>query len=100
MGMQRVGISYIHQSTKELFHLRELETQIPMESIQYKQKKKMEKFNNIKALVESLEKDANAFYNKGNKSAGTRLRVAMQNLKQLAQELRIDVQDIKNTEKN
>ena len=71
-----------------------------MESIQYKQKKKMEKFNNIKALVESLEKDANAFYNKGNKSAGTRLRVAMQNLKQLAQELRIDVQDIKNTEKN
>ena len=60
----------------------------------------MEKFNNIKALVESLEKDANAFYNKGNKSAGTRLRVAMQNLKQLAQELRIDVQDIKNTEKN
>jgi hypothetical protein len=60
----------------------------------------MEKFNNIKALVESLEKDANAFYNKGNKSAGTRLRVAMQNLKQLAQELRIDVQDIKNAEKN
>jgi hypothetical protein len=60
----------------------------------------MEKFNNIKALVESLEQDANAFYNKGNKSAGTRLRVAMQNLKQLAQELRIDVQDIKNAEKN
>jgi hypothetical protein len=60
----------------------------------------MEKFNNIKALVESLEKDANAFYNKGNKSAGTRLRVAMQNLKQLAQELRIDVQDLKNAEKN
>jgi phage tail tape-measure protein len=59
----------------------------------------MEKFNNIKSLLESVEKDAESFYSKGNKSAGTRLRGAMQSLKQLAQEVRSEVQEIKNTEK-
>ena len=59
----------------------------------------MEKFNNIKSLLESVEKDAESFYSKGNKSAGTRLRGAMQSLKQLAQEVRAEVQEIKNTEK-
>jgi hypothetical protein len=59
----------------------------------------MEKFNNIKSLLESVEKDAESFYTKGNKSAGTRLRGAMQTLKQLAQEVRTEVQEIKNTEK-
>ena len=59
----------------------------------------MEKFNNIKSLLESVEKDAESFYNKGNKSAGTRLRGAMQTLKQLAQDVRSEVQEIKNAEK-
>jgi phage tail tape-measure protein len=59
----------------------------------------MEKFNNIKSLLESVEKDAESFYSKGNKSAGTRLRGAMQSLKQLAQDVRAEVQEIKNTEK-
>jgi phage tail tape-measure protein len=59
----------------------------------------MEKFNNIKSLLESVEKDAESFYSKGNKSAGTRLRGAMQTLKQLAQDVRSEVQEIKNAEK-
>ncbi len=59
----------------------------------------MEKFNNIKSLLESVEKDAESFYTKGNKSAGTRLRGAMQSLKQMAQEVRSEVQEIKNSEK-
>ena len=59
----------------------------------------MEKFNNIKSLLESVEKDAESFYSKGNKSAGTRLRGAMQSLKQLAQEVRSEVQEIKNADK-
>ncbi len=59
----------------------------------------MEKFNNIKSLLESVEKDAESFYSKGNKSAGTRLRGAMQTLKQMAQEVRSEVQEIKNSEK-
>ena len=56
----------------------------------------MEKFNEIKALLEAAVKDADAFFLKGNKSAGTRLRGAMQTLKNLAQEVRTEVQEIKN----
>ena len=59
----------------------------------------MEKFTNIKSLLESVEKDAESFYTKGNKSAGTRLRGAMQTLKQMAQEVRSEVQEIKNSDK-
>lgn len=57
----------------------------------------MEKFNQIKALIEATEKDAELFFAKGNKSAGTRVRKAMQDLKNLAQELRTEIQDIKNS---
>ena len=56
----------------------------------------MEKFNEIKALIEAAEKDADAFFLKGNKSAGTRLRGYMQTLKTLAQEVRTEVQELKN----
>ena len=59
----------------------------------------MDKFNEIKALIEATEKDAEAFFVKGNKSAGTRVRGAMQTLKQLAQEVRAAVQDAKNATK-
>jgi hypothetical protein len=56
----------------------------------------MEKFNEIKALLEIAEKEAESFFLKGNKSAGTRLRGAMQTLKTLAQDVRTEVQEIKN----
>ena len=46
-------------------------------------------------MVEA-EQDMEKFYEKGNKSAGTRIRKAMQELKKLAQEVRQDVQDTKN----
>ena len=36
-----------------------------------------------------------AFDEKGNNAAGTRVRKAMQNLKELAQEIRVEVQKIK-----
>jgi|TARA_R100000458_G_C8157175_1_gene162698 hypothetical protein len=35
-------------------------------------------------------------FNNGNKSAGTRIRKAMQEVKSLAQAVRVEVQDIKN----
>jgi hypothetical protein len=35
------------------------------------------------------------FYEKGNKAAGTRLRKGMQELKKLAQEIRVEVQERK-----
>lgn len=57
----------------------------------------MDKFNELKALIESTEADAVAFYEKGNSAAGTRVRKAMQEAKNLAQEIRVEVQDIKNS---
>lgn len=59
----------------------------------------METFNSIKSLVESLEKDIQSFSEKGNKSAGTRIRTSMQNLKKMAQALRVEVQELKNASK-
>ena len=56
----------------------------------------MEKFEQIKALLEGVQGDVEKFYSKGNSSAGTRVRQAMQELKKLAQELRLDVQEKKN----
>ena len=60
---------------------------------------KMERFNSLKDLVLSLEADFEKFYVKKNAAAGTRVRQGMQTLKDLAQEIRLEVQDIKNSEK-
>jgi hypothetical protein len=58
----------------------------------------MQKFQDLKNLIASLEGDADKFYNKGNSAAGTRLRKGMQELKNLAQVIRSEVQDLKNKE--
>jgi hypothetical protein len=55
----------------------------------------MQKFQELKNLVASLEADADKFYNKGNNAAGTRLRKGMQELKNMAQQIRIEVQELK-----
>lgn len=55
----------------------------------------MSKFSDLKDFVEGLEKDFSQFYEKGNKAAGTRIRKAMQELKQHAQDIRVEVQDMK-----
>ncbi len=55
----------------------------------------MSRFQEIVTLVQSFEKDFVKFYDKGNKSAGTRVRKAMNELKRKAQEIRIEVQEIK-----
>ena len=56
----------------------------------------MERFNQLRELVISLEDDFAKFYDKGNKAAGTRVRKGMQEMKNLAQEIRIEVQNAKN----
>jgi len=56
----------------------------------------MTKFDEVKNLVMSLEGDFDKFYSKKNQAAGTRVRKGMQELKNLAQSVRIEVQDIKN----
>lgn len=57
----------------------------------------MEKFAKIKELLASVEADAEKFYNAGNAAAGTRVRKGMQDLKNLAQEIRGEVTEKKNT---
>lgn len=55
----------------------------------------METFLELKNLILSLENDANKFFEKDNSSAGTRLRKGMQEVKALAQALRVNVSDAK-----
>jgi hypothetical protein len=50
----------------------------------------------IKNLAGELEGELDKFYNKGNKAAGTRARKQLQELKKLSQEIRLEIQDIKN----
>ena len=57
----------------------------------------MEKFEEIKALIEAVEEDVDKFYVKGNKAAAVRIRKAMQEAKNAAQELRVHVQETKNS---
>ncbi len=57
----------------------------------------MSKFHELKNYVDQLESDFEKFYSKQNKAAGTRVRKAMQDLKKLAQDIRVDVQDKKNS---
>ena len=56
----------------------------------------MEKYSKLKELVVAIEDDFNKFYDKGNKAAGTRARKAMQDVKTLAQDIRNEVQAMKN----
>ncbi|MDO8994901.1 histone H1 [Daejeonella sp.] len=58
----------------------------------------MKKFTEAKNLFESLEADAEKFYSKANSAAGTRVRKGMQDLKNLAQAIRLEVQTMKNKE--
>lgn len=55
----------------------------------------MNNYEKLIAIVGDLAKDANKFYNKGNKSAGTRLRKKMQKIKLLAQDVRVEILEIK-----
>lgn len=57
----------------------------------------MDKFEEIKRLVLEAEEDVNKFYIKGNKSAAVRIRRAMQDIKNVAQEVRLHVQETKNS---
>ncbi|HSI90003.1 MAG TPA: hypothetical protein VK927_02755 [Adhaeribacter sp.] len=55
-------------------------------------------FSKVKELVMSLEGDFEKFYDKQNSAAGTRVRKGMQELKNMAQDIRKEVQDMKNAD--
>tara|TARA_Y100001937_G_scaffold23454_1_gene33436 strand:- start:465 stop:659 length:195 start_codon:yes stop_codon:yes gene_type:complete len=52
-------------------------------------------FDDLQDTVNDCQTDVIKFVD-GNNSAGTRVRKAMQNIKKLAQEVRVEVQDQKN----
>ena len=61
-------------------------------------------FNNLDTLYDKLQNVINdcqsdvSKFVEGNNSAGTRVRKAMQTVKSLAQEVRVEVQDQKNSQ--
>ena len=59
----------------------------------------MSRFAQVKDIILSLEGDFEKFYDKGNQAAGTRVRGGLQQLKTLAQEIRTEVQNKKNSGK-
>ena len=54
-------------------------------------------FDELQNAINDCQADVSKFV-EGNNSAGTRVRKAMQAVKSLAQEVRIEVQDQKNTQ--
>ena len=56
----------------------------------------MKKYEEIKKLIALADDDVEKFYMKGNKAAAVRIRKAMQEIKNLAQEVRVHVQETKN----
>ena len=52
-------------------------------------------FDNLQNVINDCQTDVTKFVD-GNNSAGTRVRKAMQTVKSLAQEVRVEVQDQKN----
>ena len=54
-------------------------------------------FDDLQNAINDCQTDVTKFV-EGNNSAGTRVRKAMQNVKSLAQEVRVEVQDQKNSQ--
>ena len=54
-------------------------------------------FDELQNAINDCQADVTKFV-EGNNSAGTRVRKAMQNVKSLAQEIRVEVQDQKNSQ--
>jgi hypothetical protein len=53
-------------------------------------------FEDMKSTIETIQGDVDKFAGKGNGSAGTRVRKAMQTLKTLGQEIRKEISAQKN----
>ena len=54
-------------------------------------------FDKLQDVINDCQNDVSKFV-EGNNSAGTRVRKAMQTVKSLAQEVRVEVQDQKNSQ--
>ena len=59
----------------------------------------MSRLEELKGILTGIEDDMTKFYEKGNKAAGTRARKKLQEIKKLSQEIRLEIQDMKNSGK-
>lgn len=59
----------------------------------------MEKIEQLEVLVAEARVEATKFYENGNASAGTRLRKKMAEIQVLTKQVRVDVSQIKNSDK-
>ncbi len=59
----------------------------------------MENFQKLVQHVQSLEADFQKFYEKGQSAAGTRLRKGLSELKKLSQDVRNEIQKVKEERK-
>lgn len=57
----------------------------------------MNRIEQVRSLISELEPDMEKFYEKGNKAAGTRARKTLQEIKKVAQEIRLEIQAKKNS---
>lgn len=57
-----------------------------------------QRYDELLQFVKGLEADFVKFYDKGQKAAGTRVRKGMLDLKKVAQDVRVEVQEMKNKE--
>ena len=57
-----------------------------------------EKYNEMIEYLKSLKNDVHKFYVKGQAAAGTRLRKGCQEVKNLCQDIRVEVSQLKNAE--
>jgi Spy/CpxP family protein refolding chaperone len=55
----------------------------------------MEKFNELEALVASMKEDITKIYDKSNKAAGVRVRKTLQDVKAIAQAIRVEISEQK-----
>jgi hypothetical protein len=55
----------------------------------------MATYAQLKKIVDETSTDADKFFQQGNKAAGTRLRNSLQQVKKIAQEIRVEVGELK-----
>lgn len=73
-----------------------METNTTIDTTENQHEAPVARFAELQALVAGMAADFEKFYRGNNKAAGTRVRNSMQELKNLAQAIRTEVQAIKN----
>ena len=57
----------------------------------------MQKYEELKTILDNMQKDVDKV-NRGNAAAGTRVRKSLQHLKRVAQEMRVEIQEMKKSD--